>query len=149
MIQRKQAVFLISAVAFLAILGASASADGGAAKLVGSWEVLSVVDGSTDENSSLHTYGAGGTYIASAASASNGNAHGAWEKTGPRTYSSTEVSFMFGPTGEVIGTFHVDATTTVAPGGQTYDAVFAGEVRLNSGPVIPFSGTAVGSRIGD
>ncbi len=148
MITRKQTVILVSTIAILALLGTSASASGGGPpKLVGSWEVLSTVDGTT-EAPSLHTYGTGGTYIASSASPANGNAHGAWERIGPRTYSSTEIAFVFGPTGEIIGTFHANATVTVALGGQSYDADFEGEVRLNNGSVLPFSGTAAAIRIG-
>ncbi len=146
MLKRNQSVLLFSAIALLAFFGGPASAsDNGS--LAGSWEVLSMADGSTDEIPSLFTYGAGGTLIATGPTSANSASHGAWTQTGSRTYSSNEVSFLYGPTGEIIGTISASATVTLASDGQTYDAEFAGTLQFTGGPAIPISGTAAGSRI--
>ncbi len=146
MINRKQTAILLSTFAFLAAFGASpAAAD--PPQLEGSWQVISVLDGSTNEVPSLFTYNRDGGLVATGPTVSDSTAHGAWERSGPRTYSSTQVSFLYGGTGQVVATVHLNATVTVSLDGQTYDADFDGEIRPVSGPVTTISGTAVGSRI--
>ena len=147
MSKRSLIALCFSAVMLLAILGGSASADSGTPNLVGSWEVLSVLDGSTDAVPSLFTYSVDGTLIATGPTAANSSSHGAWAQTGSRTYTSNEISFIYGPTGTVVGTLSINATLTVAADGQTYDVEFDGEFRFGDGTVNPISGTAVGKRI--
>ena len=149
MLNRNQAVVLLSAIALLTLFVGAASADDGQAALVGSWDGFSVLDGETDVTPSLFTYNAGGTFTGTGPSLFNGNAHGAWKQTGSRTFETTNVSFIYGLAGQVIGRFEVDTVVTVAADGQSYDAVFSGEARFDDGSVDAFSGTAVATRIGD
>lgn len=146
MLRRNQVVLLFSTIALLAVVAGPALADGGGS-LVGSWEVLSVLDGTTDEVPSLFTYGRGGTLVATGPTIANSASHGAWKRTGPRRFTSNETSFLYGPTGEIIGRINATATLTLAPDRQTYDADFEGAITFNDNTVAPFSGTAVGSRI--
>ena len=145
---RNQTVLCLSLFVLSMVLVAPASADdGGGGALVGSWESVAVLDGTTDEVPSLFTFNRGGTFTATGSTVANSGGHGAWKKIGPRTFKATNVSFIYGPTGEIIATLNANTTIVVASGGQDYDAEFEGEIRFTNGAVQPFSGTAVASRI--
>ena len=145
---RNQTVLGLSLFVLSIALVAPASADGGGGGgLVGSWESVAVLDGTTDEVPSLFTFNRGGTFTATGATVANSGAHGSWKKIGPRTFKGSNVSFIYGPTGDIAATLNTNTTFVVAPGGQSYDAEFDGEIRFVDGTVQPFAGTAVASRI--
>ncbi len=147
MIKRNQAALFFSLIALSMVLAGSAAAGGGSATLTGSWESVAVLDGTAGDAPALFTFNADGTFTATGPTVANSTAHGAWKQTGSRTFQASNVSFIYGPTGEVSGTIITNSTLTVASDGQTYDVVFDGETRLGDGTVLPFSGTGVASRI--
>lgn len=138
-------LFLLAAVFIFALVAAPALAGG--PQIVGSWEVETVFDGTGASESILETYGQRGTLITSGSTAGAGNGHGAWEKTGPRTYSTSQVIFGFAPDGSLAAVVRANAEIEVSQDGQSYVGTFEADVEVVGGPTLSNSGTVTGSRI--
>jgi hypothetical protein len=119
--------------------------------LVGSWDVTLALPGLPPGRVLATFDGDGGTVeSANAPPALRGASHGAWERIEPNLFAVTRVFFRFNPqTGAYLGTQHVNATTRVAPDGETFTAVSVSELRDPAGNLVigGLRGTATGKRI--
>ena len=133
--------------ALLTVLIATPALAGGPS-IIGSWEAVSSVDGSPDSAPLLATFGKDRTLVSTGPSTANSVAHGSWEKTGSRTYSSTIVFFIY----DAAGNANLKVTTNdeyqVSQDGQSYTSAFeANLTTLDGTPVAQISGTSSGTRI--
>lgn len=140
----QRVVLLLS---LLVLVAMATPALAGGPDIVGSWEVDVVFDGTGATETILETYGEKGTFIASGPSASSGNGHGAWEKSGPRTYSTSQVIFGWAPDGSLGAIVRANAEVEVSQDGQTYTGTFSATVEVVGGSTLNNSGTVSGSRI--
>lgn len=142
----------ISTLVFLVLAGSvalvGASPAFGQPTLAGSWLAVSTVDGSGQQDQVLESYEKDGTVIASGPSLALSGAHGAWEKTGPRTFTSTIIFFIYGPDGNIALRGKSTNIVEVSLDGQSYEGVFVGEAALLDGTVVAeSSGTVQAQRI--
>jgi hypothetical protein len=156
MASKRSIATLVAAAALLALGAVSAAAgDDGKqrAKLVGSWMVNVDRGPSLPALKSLQSYTGGHAVI----EISNGGAtvrspsHGAWKRTGDRTFGSTIVFFRYDPqTGAYAGTAKIRHTLEVARDGQTFTGVAVAELRDPAGnllPIPPHRDAVTGERI--
>jgi hypothetical protein len=118
-----------------------------ATSVVGSWKVV-------DHNSGevfLGTYNgdsAAGTVNFSSPNNMTTLSHGQWRRTGPNTFSDTDIALVLGADGKAASTITFRAKVIVAPGGNTADFDFEFEVTaLNGTPVTRGASTGGGTRI--
>ena len=145
---RRQSVFTWSLVLLLMIALAPAAMAGGGPRLVGSWEAVSTLDSTGEQAPGLFTFNIDRTWMSSGNDASFGNGHGAWKRTGGRTYSATNKAFVFAPDGSLSVVLTNNTELEVSHNGQTFTATFSTEVALPDGTVVDsFTGTSTGTRI--
>jgi hypothetical protein len=142
----------LGAIALIALssvgLGAmSASADRGAkdgpGKLAGAW-LVSVDRTGLPALKSLQTYTKGGGVVetSNGGAGARSAAHGAWERTGARTYAVTMVFFRYDPAGGAyLGTVKLRREIEIAPDGESFTGVSVGELRDPAGNLLPGSNT--------
>lgn len=124
----------------------SASAGGGEGhsnQLVGSW-MVTVDRGPLPALKSLQTFTKGHSVleISNGGAAARSPAHGAWARTGGRTYASTIVFFRYDPaSGAYIGTLKLRRTLQLARDGESFTAVSVSELRDANGTLLPGSNT--------
>ena len=135
-------------------IAASAGGQVGANRLVGSWMVSVDRGPALPALQSLQTYtkGRGVVEISNGPTAVRSPAHGAWERTGVRTYGTTVVFFRYDPSnGAYIGTLKIRHSLELARDGQSFTGVAVGELRNAAGDLLPGSNTrrdvVVGERI--
>lgn len=158
---RKTSVVAAIALTTVTVIVAVGAMSAGAARndlehssahaLVGSWDVTLTLPGLPPGRVLATFDGDGGTVeSANAAPALRGASHGAWERIEPDLFAVTRLFFRFNPqTGAYLGTQQVNATTRVAPDGETFTAVSVSELRDPAGNLIVggLRGTATGRRI--
>jgi len=133
------------AVALLALAASPAFA--GPPKLQGAWEVAVTFDAGGGEDI-LASYHRGGTMTLTGPSNLSSDAHGVWERTGPRTYSTRSVIFAYGPNGTLVGKVRATSEVEVSLDGNSYTGVFRAEVRdLGGNLLLVNTGTETGTRI--
>ncbi len=141
------AALLMLCLATPVLADSDSDSDSDSASIVGSWDVVSTFAPGV-EAPSLFTFGVGETWFATGSRADLSVAHGAWERTGSRTFTATSKGFIFAPDGSVSLVIQNEGIMEVSPDGDSFTAAFASEVSVPGGPVIDsFSGTAVGTRI--
>ena len=146
MLMKKNFVRLLLATLLLigSTLPASAS---GLPTIVGSWEALSTLD-SGEQAPGLFTFNIDRTWMSSGNDVSFSNGHGAWKRTGLRTFVAVNKAFVLDPTGGVSLVLTNRTELRVSSDSQSFTAEFTTEVSLLDGTVIDsFSGTAAGTRI--
>lgn len=132
-------------VTLLALAASPALAD--PPKLEGAWEVAVTFDVGGGEDI-LASYHRGGTLVLTGPSNLSGDAHGVWERTGPRTYATRSVIFAYGPDGNLAAKVHASSEIEVSLDGNSYTGAFRGEVRALDGTLIEVNtGTETGTRI--
>ncbi|MCP3958838.1 MAG: hypothetical protein GY719_13375 [bacterium] len=135
-------------VAILLLAGTTTPASAaGFSTIVGSWQALSTLD-TGEEAPGLFTFSIDRTWISTGNDAAFSNGHGAWKRTGPRTFTAKNKAFILDEAGGVslVLTNHTDLE--VSADGKSFTAVFTTEVSLLDGTVIDsFSGTSTGTRI--
>lgn len=151
-LRRMRTGLLASALIALGItaIGAiSASADRNpvsrsANALVGSW-IVSVDRGPTlPALKSLQTYttGNGVVEIANGGPTARSPSHGAWRRTGWRTYATTIVFFRYDPDSRAyLGTVKLRHTLELARDGRSFSGVSVAELRDPAGNLLPGSNT--------
>ncbi|MCA1699683.1 MAG: hypothetical protein LC790_12590 [Actinobacteria bacterium] len=125
-------------------ISASAGSQDGENQLVGSWMVSVDRGPALPALKSLQTYtkGRGVIEISNGGTAVRSPAHGAWERTGGRTYGTTVVFFRYDPSnGAYIGTLKIRHSLELAPDGQSFTGVAVGELRDTAGNLLPGSNT--------
>lgn len=139
-----RSLFLVLA---LTLLAAPAFAGGGN-KLVGSWEAVSVTDGTGDINQLLVSFHKDNTLVSTPPSNGLSVAQGTWEKTGGRSFSSTLIFFIFDANGNANLRATNNSDYEVSQDGQTYTSVFETRIEtLDGTPVATVTGTSTGERI--
>ena len=145
----KKIARLLAAAALLGLCLAPAfpATATGFSGLVGSWELTAVNDDTGAVSEALITYERGGTVIATGPSVFLGTAHGAWERTGPRSFEATFVNFVYDNSGGIVSKVHNRHSVEIGPGGS-YTAHFVAEVSLPDGTVVDvLTSTVTGQRI--
>ncbi len=141
------AALLMLCLATPILADSDSDSDSDSASVVGSWEVVSTVAPGV-EVPSLFTFEVGETWFATGSRADLSVAHGAWERTGSRTFTATNRGYIYAPDGSLSLLITNEGILEVSPDGDSFTAAFASEVSVPGGPVIDsFSGTAVGTRI--
>lgn len=142
-------------------IGAISASAGGSAwvggqasgnQLVGSWMVSVDRGPALPALQSLQTYtkGRGVIETANGPTAARSPAHGAWERTGHRTYGTTVVFFRYDPSsGAYIGTLKLRHSIEVARDGQSFTGVAVGELRNAAGELLPASNTRRDAIVGE
>ncbi len=137
-------LFLVLA---LTLLAAPAFADGGN-KLIGSWQAVSVTDGSGDTNELLVSFHKDKTLVSTPPSNGLSVAHGTWKKTGSRSFASTLIFFIFDADGNANLRATNNSDYEVGQDGQTYTSAFETRIEtLDGTPVATVTGTSTGQRI--
>ena len=122
--------------------------DSDRSSIVGSWETLTTIDPAAPELPGFFTFNRGRTWTATASTADASTAHGAWKRTGSRTFVATNKGFLFAPDGTVSLVITNRGDLEVSADGQSFVAAFETELSLLDGTVInALSGTATGARI--
>ena len=136
----------LTILALLALLGASPALAGGP-QLAGAWEAVASFDGG-GAAPFLATFDKDGTWTSSGASSSASTAHGAWEKSGPRSYSTKSVIFFYDANGNLSLRGESRSEIEVSQDGNSYSGTFEATITLLDGTVVATnSGTEAGSRI--
>ena len=145
----RTALGLIALIALMtaAVGTMSASADRNHAgatknKLVGSWMVTVNRGPALPGLMSLQTYtrGRGVVENSNGGPTARSASHGAWLRTGARTYRSTQVFFRYDPdTRAYLGTVKLRHELELARDGQSFTGVAVGELRDPAGNLLPGS----------
>ena len=136
------------ATAAVADSDSDSDSDRGRSTIVGSWEATSSLEPSGEVAPGFFTFNRDRTWVASTNDAAFGNAHGAWKRTGRRTFLGTNKGFAYGPDGMAALVVTNRVEITVAADGNGFTAVFEGDVSLLDGTIIDsFTGSATGTRI--
>jgi hypothetical protein len=146
-------IALTAALAF-GVVSTAAGGDGTQrATVAGSWMVNVDRGPALPALKSLQSYTGGHAVI----EISNGGAtvrspsHGAWQRTGDRTFASTIVFFRYDPvTGAYVGTAKIRHTLELARDGQSFTGVAVAEFRDAAGnllPIPPHRDSVSGERI--
>jgi hypothetical protein len=116
--------------------------------VVGSW--LETITGDFPDFQVLITYDEGGGMVATAsidmaAGLKSSPTHGAWARTGRRTFSWTGHAFSFDDAGNWNGTYNIKEQVTLAGTGNAYSGTCTFEVVNGPGafPLTPCNVTAV------
>lgn len=140
-----RSLFLVLA---LTLLAAPAFAGGGN-KLIGSWQAVSVTDGTGDTNELLVSFHKDRTLVSTPPSNALSVAHGTWKKTGARHFASTLVFFIFDANGNANLRATNNSDYEVSQDGQTYTSVFETRIETLDGTLVTtVTGTSTGERIG-
>lgn len=144
---RKQTVTTWSLALILMIALAPAASADGIPTVVGSWEAVSTLE-TGEQAPGLFTFNIDRTWMSSGNDASFGNGHGAWKRTGFKTFSATNKAFVFDADGTLALVLTNDTDLEVSSNGQSFTATFSTEAALPDGTVVDsFTGTSTGSRI--
>jgi len=147
MVNRCKVISSLIIVVFITTFGAPAFA-GDPPTLVGTWDVRSTVDGAESVFWSLFTFNKEGTSIASGSVNYFSNAHGVWEKTGPKTFTSTTFAFVYDENGMIVSTMKNLGELEVSKDKQSFTGEYRTEVRLLDGTLVnSFTGVTIGTRI--
>ncbi len=127
---------LISTVAIVTAEGTAQSSSQTKFKsIVGSWKL---VDDNTGDTI-LITYNGGprhGTVIATTPDNSISLTHGAWKRTGPRTFADTDIGFIYGEDGIAILQIKFRGESEVSASGDTAQFKFEFEISDFDGNVV-------------
>ena len=146
MVSRQSVRVWIFALMLVVALAPAASA-GGLSTIVGSWEANSTLD-TGEQAPGLFTFNIDRTWMSSGNDASLGDGHGAWKRTGLRTFSATNKAFVFGADGGLILVLTNQTELRVSSNGQSFTATFTTVASQPDGTVVDsFSGTSTGTRI--
>lgn len=132
----------VSALLFLALPASAAPPT-----LVGAWLVSVTNDATGNEVSAAYTFNRGGTMSASIELANVSSGNGAWKRTGPRSYSTTFVSFVDDgdPATSVLSKNIV--SIEVQPGGEAIDVELRFELSVDGTVVATGTSQGAGVRI--
>jgi hypothetical protein len=115
--------------------------------IVGSWELVDDNSGDTF----LLTYNGGplrGTVNATSPDNSVGLTHGAWKRTGPRTFADTDIGFIYDENGIAILKIKFRAESEVDESGDTAQFNFEFEISDFDGNVVDSGASSgIGTRI--
>lgn len=115
--------------------------------LVGSWDAVATFDGG-GEAPFLASFNRGGTWTSSGSSAGSSTAHGAWERTGPRQYSTKSKIFFYDANGDLSAIGESQSEIELSQDGTSYTGTFEATVSLPDGTVVATnSGTESATRI--
>lgn len=116
--------------------------------LAGAWEATATFDGSGDSVPFLATFDRDGTWNSSGSDGNTSAAHGAWERTGPRTFSTKSVIFFYDSNGQLILRGVSRSEVEVSRDGSTYSGTFEATITELDGTVLTVNtGTEAGQRI--
>jgi hypothetical protein len=133
---------IVTAVIGITAMSASAGGQGGENQLVGSWMVSVDRGPALPALKSLQTYtkGHGVVEISNGGATARSAAHGAWERSGARTYGTTVVFFRYDPgSGAHLGTVKIRHSLELSHDGQSFTGVAVAELRDPSGNLLPGS----------
>ena len=138
----------IRTLALVLMIGLATTASAsGLPTLVGSWEAVSTLE-TGEEAPGLFTFNIDRTWMSTGDNASFGNGHGAWKRTGVKTFAATNKAFVYGEDGSLSLVVSNETVLEVSSDGNSFTAAFTTEVSLPDGtPVDSFTGTSVGTRI--
>ena len=139
---------LLVACSFVLLLSA-APASAFLPNVVGSWETTVSLDGAPVPQTILETYSIDGTVVASGPSAGSASiTHGAWKRTGLRTFAASIVILLYDADGELENRLRGSIEGEVTPDGRNYTGAIASQLELPDGTVVAtFGGTLSGKRI--
>ncbi len=141
------AALLMLGLATTAMADSDSDSDSDSVSIVGSWEVLSTLS-SGNQAPSFFTFETGKIWLSTGNLGNLSVAHGAWERTGSRTFEATNKGFIYAPDGSLSLLIKNQGSLEVSADGNSLTAAFASEISIPGGPVIDsLSGTATGTRI--
>lgn len=147
-LSKKHYACLFSSLVLAFSLLATPAFAGNGQKLVGSWQGVSVTDGTGDTNPLLVSFHQDGTLVSTGPTNSLSVAHGSWKKTGGSSFSSTLIFFIFDASGNANLRATNNSDYQVDQGGETYTSVFETRIETLDGThVTTVTGTSSATRI--
>ena len=136
---------LILLISFMAL---AAPAFAGPPTLVGSWTSVATDDVTGEQFQTLWTFHFGRTLVVSGDLGNASTGHGAWKRTGLRTFEAVNTAFLFAPDGSLALVLKNRATFELTPDGDHFTAVAESELQTPDGTVVDTtSSAATGERI--